>query len=186
MRAHDLIVTKDYGTGEAIIQARIVKEDTRHALALSDELRGKEIAVEIKKWSNPRSLSANAYFHVLVGKIAEAQRLGTDEVKRRMVLEYGTLAKDENGQTEGSMLPEYVNVAEYYPYAKWFDVREIGGKKFNCYMFYKQTHKLTGAEMNRLIDGVVTEAKELDIETMPPKELSAMLGRWGVDRRTSP
>lgn len=178
MRAHDLIVTKDYGTGEAIIQARVVKDDVKHALTLFDELRGKELHIEIKKWSNPRSLSANAYFHVLVGKIAEVQRLGADEVKRQMVLEYGTLAKDENGQTDGCMLPESVNVTDYYPYAKWFDTREIGGKKFNCYMFYKQTHKLSSAEMNRLIDGVVSEAKDLGIETMPPDELERMIGKW--------
>ena len=47
-----------------------------------DALKDGYINVEIKKWREPRSKDANAYFHVLVNKIAEAQGLGDDEVKR--------------------------------------------------------------------------------------------------------
>ena len=62
-----------------------------------DALKDADINVEIKKWRKPRSRDANAYFHVLVNKIAEAQGLGDDEVKRGLVVEYGALAKDEDG-----------------------------------------------------------------------------------------
>ena len=54
-----------------------------------DALKDTDINVEIKKWRRPRSRDANAYFHVLVNKIAEAQSLGDDEVKRSLVVEYG-------------------------------------------------------------------------------------------------
>lgn len=178
MRAHGLIVTKDYGTGEAIIQARVVKEDVKHALELLDELRDKELSVEVKKWSNPRSLSANAYFHVLVGKIAEVQRLGMDEVKKRMVTEYGAIKRSDDGASVGFKLPESVNADEIYPYTKWFDTRTENGKAFHCYLVFKQTHTLDSMEMSRLIDGVVSEAKTLGIETMPPREIERMLSKW--------
>ena len=50
-----------------------------------DQLKDCDVNVEIKKWREPRSKDANAYFHVLVNKIAEAQSLGDDEVKRSLV-----------------------------------------------------------------------------------------------------
>ena len=45
-----------------------------------DELRGmddKDIVLEAKISRNKRSLNANAYFHVLVGKIAEKLTIST-------------------------------------------------------------------------------------------------------------
>ena len=53
-----------------------------------DRLREAELDVEIKKHRNRRSLSANAYFHVLVNKIA-ADRGGTGErTKKWLFLRY--------------------------------------------------------------------------------------------------
>ena len=40
-----------------------------------DALKNSDIRVEIVKYREPRSKDANAYFHVLVNKIAEAQNL---------------------------------------------------------------------------------------------------------------
>ena len=42
--------------------------------------------IEIKKHREKRSLSANAYFHVLVNKIAAETGESDDEVKRRLVV----------------------------------------------------------------------------------------------------
>ena len=42
------------------------------------------------------------------------------------------------------------------------------------------------AEMNFFLNGIVSEAKELGIETLTPQELEAMtrnIGRWGVWHR---
>lgn len=59
-----------------------------------DRLKDRDVNLEIKRWREPRSKDANAYFHVLVNKIAEAQNLGDEEVKRYLVSEYGSLARD--------------------------------------------------------------------------------------------
>ncbi len=132
--------------------------------------------IDIKKYSPKRSLDANAYFHLLVDKIAEQLRIGNDECKVKMVLEYGTVATDEEGAKVGIKLPKSVNVNSIYPYAKWFDEREENGKKFNCYLIYKQTHTLDSKEMSRLIEGVVYEAQELGIKTATPDEIAQMEG----------
>jgi hypothetical protein len=130
---------------------------------------------DIKPYKPKRSLNANAYFHLLVGKIAQVMRKGADEVKIAMVLDYGTVARDEHGEKVGIKLPVSVNVKNIYPYAKWFDERTENGKKFNCYIIYKQTRDLDRAEMARLIEGVINEANELGIETITPQEKERML-----------
>ena len=124
-----------------------------------DQLHEAVLDIEIKKHRKKRSLSANAYFHVLVNKIAAVQGIADREVKESLVLDYGTLAKDGEGQTIGFKLPASVDVSLIYPYTKCFDEREENGKLFKCYLVYKQTHLMDSKEMARLIDGAVYEAK---------------------------
>ena len=143
-----------------------------------DRLKDTELDVEIKKHRKRRSLSANAYFHVLVGKIA-AERGGSEQsTKENLVCEYGALAKDEDGMTVGFKLPSSVDVSTIYPYVKCFDTREEGGKLFKCYLVYKQTHLMDSKEMARLIDGAVEVAKEIGIETDTPEQLVRYKEEW--------
>lgn len=143
-----------------------------------DRLKDVELDIEIKKHREKRSKSANAYFHVLVNKIA-AETGGSDEaVKKNLVLEYGTIARDNDGATVGFKLPETVNVDTIYPYVKCFDIREENGKRFKCYLVYKQTHLMDSKEMARLIDGAIETAQELGIETETPEELERFKNEW--------
>ena len=150
---------------------------------ISDELKDAEIELAVKKWRENRSLTANAYFHVLVNKIAENQRLSDDEVKAHLVIEYGTLAKDEAGQTVGLKLPATVDVAMIYPYCRCFDVRHENGIEFRCYLVYKQTHLMDSKEMSRLIDGAVYEAKNLGIETDTPEQIARYKAMWAERKK---
>ena len=148
-------------------------------LNLISTLDDAEYELSIKKIGKRRSLNANAYFHFLVGEIAEKMNIGFDQCKVNLNLEYGTIARDEKGKKIGFMLPQNIDVNTLYKYTKWFDEREIGGAKFNCYIVYKETHTLDTKEMAKLIDGTVQEAKQLGIETATPDELARMKALWG-------
>lgn len=148
-------------------------------LNLISTLDDAEYELSIKKVGKRRSLNANAYFHLLVGEIAEKMNIGFDQCKVNMNLEYGTIARDEKGKKIGFMLPQNVDVNTLYKYTKWFDERKIGDAMFNCYIVYKETHTLDTKEMARLIDGTVQEAKQLGIETATPEELARMTALWG-------
>ena len=137
-----------------------------------DALKDTDINVEIKKWRRPRSRDANAYFHVLVNKIAEAQSLGDDEVKRSLAVEYGALAKDENGNALGAMLPASADMDAFYPYYRLYKTMTMEGRDYNCYLLYKRTHTLDTKEMARLIDGAIYVAKSLGIDTDTPDQIS--------------
>ena len=142
---------------------------------LSNDTKEQLFQATIGKYRRKRSLDANSYFHLLVGKIANSMNLGADETKVKMVLEYGTVARDEFGDKVGIKLPASVKVNSIYSYAKWFDERIEKGKAFNCYIIYKQTRDLDRSEMAILINGVIEEAKALGIETRTPQQIAEML-----------
>ena len=143
-----------------------------------DKLKDKDIRVEIKVWREPRSEDANAYFHVLVNKIAEAQGLGDDEVKRSLVVEYGALARDDDGQLIGAMLPAGADIDQFYPYTRMYKTMELEGREYECYLFYKRTHTLDTKEMARLIDGTIYVARELGIDTDTPEQIARYKEGW--------
>ena len=74
--------------------------------------------VEIKKHREKRSLSANAYFHVLCNKISAETGESEDAVKRRLVVSYGALARDKDGKPVGLKLPPTVDPSDFYPYVR--------------------------------------------------------------------
>lgn len=167
--------------GDYEVILTVPRGEQRSALKLVGEFKSKpdkawEAIISIAR--KKRSLNANAYFHVLVGKIAEAMGLSENEVKVNLVLEYGSVKRDENGDKVGIKLPASVNVNEIYKYAKWFDTRTENGKDFDCYIIYEQTHKLDTKQMARLIDGTVYEAQQLEIETKTPAEISRLKELW--------
>lgn len=167
----DLVIERD---GRQSITVT-VKSDFRGQF---DELSGKDLDIDIKIHREKRSRNANAYFHVLVNKIAAELNEPDESVKTRLVIEYGIVARDEDGIMIGFKLPASVDVSKIYPYTRCFDTREEGGKLFNCYLVLKPTHEMDTKEMTRLIDGAISEARELGIETDTPEQLARYKEQW--------
>ncbi len=140
------------------------------------ELKEKPYFCEIKPYRKRRSLDANAYFHVLVDKISKVLRRSAEDVKISLNLEYGTLARDETGQIAGFKALKEVPITRFFKYAKPIGECIENNKTFVKYLIYKETHTLDSAEMSRLIDGTIQEAKDLDIETLTPIELENLKG----------
>lgn len=134
--------------------------------------------IEIKKYRNKRSRSANAYFHVLVNKIAAETGESDDAVKERLVVAYGAVARDKDGCTVGFKLPVGVDVREIYRYTRCFDTRTENGRDFCCYLVYKDTSKMDSKEFSHLIDGTIEEAKALGIEIDTPEQLARLKELW--------
>lgn len=94
----------------------------------------KVLDVEIKKHREKRSLSANAYFHVLCNKISAETGESEDAVKRRLVVSYGALARDKDGKPVGLKLPPTVDPSDFYPYVRLYETRQENGKDYSCYL----------------------------------------------------
>ena len=71
--------------------------------------------------------------------------------------------------------------AEEYGYRAVLPVLQVHRDDENglaMYLFYKRTRDLNKEEMSRLIEGTVSEAKALNIETLTPDELARMMNRY--------
>ncbi len=166
---------------ELVLSLQMTRKEAQQVTGKLKEIlaQGKLLEVEVKQHRKKRSLDANAYFHVLVGKLAQALNIGEDEAKVNLVLDYGAVMTDEEGCKVGFKLPASVNVNSIYKYAKWFDTRVENGKEFNCYIVYEHTRNYSTKQMARLIDGAVHECQNLGIETLPPGELESLKQSWG-------
>lgn len=132
-----------------------------------DKLHDKDVGVTIKRWSEKRSLTANAYLWVLVGKIGDALRMSKDEVYFDMLKAYG-----QGGavSVEARFVEDFKRT---YKYSERLGETELNGKTFVHYRFWVGSSEYNTQEMSVLIDGVVQEAKNLGIETMNEAELKS-------------
>ena len=79
-----------------------------------------DLKITMKQYRENRSLNANAYFHLLVNKIAEKLNIGNDECKIKMNLEYGTVARNVDNTKVGIKVPYGTKVEQFYPYCLKF------------------------------------------------------------------
>ena len=145
-----------------------------------DEIRGMdgEVTIKVTKSRNKRSLNANAYFHVLVGKIAEKLHISKQRAKNILLGKYGQREILDQG-------PMIVTIIETVDMLEREDIHcvpvghgVVKGKNFTHWAVLKPSHEYDTREMAALIDGTIEDAKELEIETMTPAEIERMKASW--------
>ena len=142
--------------------------------------RIKEGMFEVKPYREKRSLSANAYYQVLVDKIADKMNLPRDEVHRRMLNDYGTWEYNADGSPKWVILPDnepLPNDGYYFDTKAKVSVKgtKSGEEMGHAYIVIRGSHTYNSVEMKRLIDGIVQEAQNLEIETRTPAEIEQMI-----------
>lgn len=142
-----------------------------------DETKDKEIDLQVKAYREKRSLTANAYFHVLVDKIADATGTSHTEIHNGLISEFGCIDPDVQTIIMDDDVPwKKLDTIHLRPTTatRMMD----NGKLYRVYIVMRGSHTYDTKEMARLIDGTVGEAQELGIETMPPEELERMKNSW--------
>ena len=130
----------------------------------------KEKLFEIKEHKEKRSLNANAYAWALMGKIADVLRNSKEEIYLAMLKRYG--------QSELVSVLSNIDVAGYFKYFEVAGTSILNNKEFTHYKVFKGSSEYDTREMSILIDGIVSEAKELNIETLPPNEIQRLKDLW--------
>ena len=170
MRAqlHDLTFTRE---GKQVVSF-ITDDDFRENF---DELNGKVLTVEVKRYREKRSLNANAYLWVLCQKIAENQKVQPDEVYRKEVREAGVSV------AMSVLSHHYEKVAEAWAERGigWFCVPTDRNGNTTFFLAYYGSSTYDTKEISRLIESTVEDARSLGIETLTPRELSLLIDDWG-------
>ena len=146
-----------------------------------DEVVGmqeKDLDITVKPHRQKRSLNANAYFHVLVGKIAEAVGISKPRAKNLLLGRYG----QREIANESPLIISVLSKADLYEREDIHCIpvghAVLQGKEFTHWAVIRPSHTYDTAEMSKLIDGAVSEAKELGIETLVPAEIERMKRAW--------
>lgn len=138
----------------------------------------KTYVVEIKQMRKRRSLDANAYCWVLIGRLSEKLRIPKTEVYQQYIKEIGgnytivPVREDRLEQwnkvwCEGHLGRQTEDVGA---------CRQIPG--YHNVISYIGSSDYDNKQMSRLIDLVVQDCKEQGIETLTPFELNEMKERW--------
>lgn len=126
---------------------------------------------EIKRHREKRSLNANAYAWALITEVANLLRSDKDTIYLEMLKRYG--------QSEIVSILSHIDPKGYFKYYTVFGAGRVNGKEFTHYKIYKGSSEYDTREMAILIDGIISEAKGLGIETATPEEVSRMKEEWG-------
>ena len=126
---------------------------------------------ELKDWHPKRSLTQNAYFHVLEADLAGALGAAKDEVHYELLRRYSVpyMGKDEKPVTlvsrrDPDELPGY-----------WILVK-VASKGRKGYMRIKGSSDMNSKEFSRLLDGLISECKDVGVDTLPPAEVERLRG----------
>lgn len=139
-----------------------------------------KIDIKAEKHKKRRSLDANAYFHVLVGKIAEKDVRSKAWEKNMMICRYGQvqLLPDGSPMVYKTNAPYEYMMEQESIHSIPVKFSEENGKEVVFYKIYRGSHTYDSYEMAKLIEGTVAEAKERGIETLTPMELERMARAW--------
>lgn len=141
-----------------------------------DELHEGDVELTVKKYRQKRSLDANAYAWVLIGKIAEKTRITREDVYRHAIWNVG--GGSETVCVKDAAVPRLIDGWRHNGLGWFTDTfkSKIDGCT-NVTLYYGSSAYDT-KQMSDLIDGLVAEAKELGIETLTPEQLAAMSAEW--------
>lgn len=169
MRARNCKISRDFTTGKWSVSFDIDRPE---------DIPQGELDLTIKPYKPKRSLSANAYMWVLVGKLADATGISSTEIYRNTVKQLGI---SQLIVINTAAAPAFKRVWEQYGLG-WF-VDEVDEDTDGSVILraYYGSSTYNRKQMAALIDLVVQDCKAVGIETLTPAELAGLVDRWEAD-----
>lgn len=139
----------------------------------------KGIVWDLKEHKERRRLTQNAYYWVLVGKIAEKTGISSAEIHNRNLRDLG-LVERMNGAVVPVYIPDTEDAERDALEAETFHIKPTSqtkegkdGKTYRCYVLLRGSSTFNVAEFSALVDLIVQEAlAQGGIEVLPPDELA--------------
>lgn len=136
------------------------------------ELLEQDVKLKLTKWSEKRSLDANAYCWVLCTLLAEKLNSSKDEIYEECIQKYG-YADDEPISITVKAEVDMRNIPGHWKY-----IKDSADGKFKAYLRLRGTSEYDRREMAHFLDMVIEDCKEQDIETLPKDDLERLKSLW--------
>lgn len=166
-------VSRDYITKKPMVKFLINEEPNG-----IEEFEYKDLKIKVTKVTNPRSLDANAYFHVLCDKLRQKMGISMAHMKNILITSYGQIEYiDDQALIYKTNAPvEYIQELEE-AHLKFMKQGEDGAY---WYKVYRGSHTYDSREMHILLEGTIQEAKEQGIVIMTPEEIRRTEEQWNL------
>lgn len=132
---------------------------------------------ELKRVRKKRSLNANAYCWALASQIAEAVGITKEDVYRRNIRDVGEYTPLP---VKADAVDEFQRIWKGHGVGWFADVIDDSKiKGYKLLFAYHGSSTYDTAQMSRLIDSLIQDAKAVGIETLSDREKSLLLEEWG-------
>ena len=164
-----IALSKDWKTNKLLINLQVDDCPTEEVQELA---QCEKVSIEIKKYRKKRSSDANGMLWACLGEIASVLRTDKWEIYLQMLKRYGKY-------TYICVKPAAVEAVK----AQWRECEEIGKIDINgteavqmlCY-FGSSTYDTK--EFSVLLDGVISEMREIGLQPPPTEEMKRVLETW--------
>ena len=164
-------ITKDYMSGQ--LQITFAINEPSAAQAVNEIKDCEKLSIRAVKHREKRSLDSNAYAWVLMQKIAEAINSDKWSVYLVMLQKYSrdftfVICKEKAIDKLKELYRTCVDLGEV----------NVNGTTGHQMQVFFGSSTFDTKSMSVFIDGIVSECKDLGIETLPPDELERMKSAW--------
>ena len=135
---------------------------------------------ELKEHKVKRSLNQNAYYWQLLAQVAAKTYISRNRLHNELLASYG-FDQIIDGQLVCTMLPDTDEAEQIAMEASTYHLRQTSkvttnnnGERCRVWVLMRGSSEYDTAEMSRLVDGLIEEAKQIGIETLTPDELERM------------
>ena len=164
-----IALSKDWATNKLLINLQVDDCPTEEVQALA---QCEKLSIEIKKYRKKRSLDANGMLWACIGEIASVLRTDKWDIYLQMLKRYGKY-------TYICVKPAVVEAVK----AQWRECEEIGnidinGKEAVQMLCYFGSSTYDTKEFSVLLDGVISEMREIGLQPPPTEEMKRVLEQW--------
>lgn len=163
-------ITTDWQTGKFNVTFALNESSAINEIAKLKDCE--KVAIKMTKHRKKRSLDANALLWLCLGKIAEALRADKWDVYLQMLKRYGKF-------TYICVKPNVVDAMKL----QWRECEVVGevninGQKAVQMLCYFGSSTYNTQEFSVLLDGVISEMKEMGIEAPASEDMKRSLEQW--------
>lgn len=155
----------------------ILVEDGHEARKYAEANADKPQRLTLKRWTEKRSLNANAYAWTLLGKLSAVLKIPAEDIYRSLIPDVGDNGTAVTVPIDGLELLR----ASWGRNGKGWVLEILGVSDVPGnvdVMLYSGSSVYNKDQMARLIDLIIDECREADVEYLPPDKLAAMLEGW--------
>lgn len=163
-------VSRDWKTGQFNITFSINEPSAVNEIESLQKCE--KLSIKAVKHRQKRSLDANATLWLCLGRIANALRADKWDIYLQMLKRYGKY-------TYICVKPNVVEAVQ----KQWRECEvigeiEIGGQKAVQMLCYFGSSVMNTQEFSILLDGVISEMKEMGLETPTSQEMREVMKQW--------